>query len=279
MHRTTGHTPGHTPGRTLGRTLVLALGFAALAACGDYGDDDYAVDPPPPPPPPGPVATVLSATGDVGPRVNEFRTLLGDPSNGGTAGEQATGRREIGWDGAAANPFNNRDDFPAGFFNSTVKSGVIFTTPGTGFRNDSTLFKELNTTYGEEFRAFSPTKIFTPIGSNVMDVLFQVAGEPAPARVTGFGVVFSDVDVADRTTIELFDVNGASLAKVAAPIRSDSVGLSFVGAKFADPIVARARITLGSGALGATVNDVSGGGTADLVVTDNFVYGEPKRIP
>jgi hypothetical protein len=252
-------------------TLTLGLSLAVLSACNGYGSDPYPVDP-------APVATTIAATGDIAASVDEFRALLGDPSNGGTAGEQATGRREIAWDGAGANPFNNKNDFPAAFFNTNVKSGAIFTTPGTGFRNDSLKFAEVNAAYANEFAAFSPTKIFTPVGSNVMDVLFQVAGEPAPALVTGFGVVFSDVDVSERTTIELFDETGYSLARIVAPVRSNAAGLSFVGARFPSAIIARARITLGTGALAAAVNDVSSGGTADLVVTDNFIYGEPRRI-
>jgi hypothetical protein len=257
--------------RFFGRALALAVSLTAAAACGDYGSG-------PAPIYPGPSPTTISATGSITAKVDEFRALLGDPSNGGTAGEQATGRREISWDGAGANPFNNRNDFPATFFNTNVKSGAVFTTLGTGFRNDSLKFAEVNAEYANEFGTFSPTKIFSPVGSNVMDVLFQVAGQPTPAMVTGFGAVFSDVDVAGATTIELFDVNGKSLAKVAAPVRSDAAGLSFIGAKFDQAIVARVRITLGTGAIGATANDVSAGGTADLVVADNFVYGEPKRI-
>ena len=31
-----------------------------------------------------------------------------------------------------------RDDFPADFFNTTARNGAVFTTPGSGFRNDST---------------------------------------------------------------------------------------------------------------------------------------------
>src|SRR5882672_7286425 len=39
------------------------------------------------------------------------------------------------------------------------------------------------------------------------------AGVGCPAEVTGFGVVFSDVDVAAASTIEFFDVNGQSLGR------------------------------------------------------------------
>src|SRR5437763_642874 len=116
------------------------------------------------------------------------------------AGEQPTGRREINWDGAAANVFDNSNTFPADFFNTTVKAGAVFTTDGSGFRNDSTKFLDINPTYGDEFRAFSPNKIFAPIGSNRLDVLFEVAGQPTPAVSSGFGIIFSDVDVANATT-------------------------------------------------------------------------------
>ena len=254
------------------RSLVVAGVLAATGACSDYGSSPQYT------PPPVPTPTVLAASGSIAAKVDEFRTLLGDPSNGGTAGEQAAGRREISWDGAGANPFDNRNDFPASFFNTNVKSGAVFTTPGSGFRNDSLEFAEVNAAYANEFATFSPTKIFSPVGSNVMEVDFQVAGQPTPAEVTGFGAVFSDVDVAGKTTIELFDRAGNSLAVIVAPVRSDATGLSFVGAKFAQPIIARARITLGTGALGAGVNDVTAGGTLDVVVADNFVYGEPKAI-
>jgi hypothetical protein len=89
--------------------------------------------------------------------------------------------------------------------------------------------------------------------------------------------VLSDVDVADRTTIQLFASDGSSLGSFAAPVRSDAAGLSFIGVTFADAIIARVRITMGTGALGAGVNDVSAGGTVDLVVMDNLIYGEPKH--
>jgi hypothetical protein len=227
-------------------------------------------------PDPGPLPTVSYATGDVAATVDAFRNALG-ASNGGTAGEQPAGRREINWDGAAGNPFDNRDDFPADFFNTTSKSGALFTTSGTGFRNDSTFFTDVNANYDAQFSVFSAKKIFAPVGSNQLDQLFQVAGQPTPAVVRGFGIVFSDVDVADKTTIQLFAQDGSSLGVFSAPVRTDAAGLSFVGVTFDSPIIARVRITLGTGALGAGVNDISAGGTLDLVVLDNVIYGEPKK--
>lgn len=236
---------------------------------------DASVVAPNPTPNPEPQATVFSATGGITAKVDEFRTALG-ASNGGTAGEQPAGRREIGWDGAGAIPFNNRNDFPADFFNTNVKSGAVFTTAGTGFRNDSTRFRDINPAYADEFTAFSPAVIFAPVGSNLFDQLFQVAGQPTPAAVRGFGVVFSDVDLADKTTIQLFAQDGSSLGVLVAPVRSDAAGLSFVGVTYAEAIIARVRITLGTGALGANINDISAGGLADLVVVDNLIYGEPR---
>ena len=247
---------------------IAIAAVAALAAC----SNDTVTNPVTPQP--GPTATVITATGDIAAKVDEFRNLLG-PSNGGTPGEQAAGRREINWDGAGANPFNNKNDFPANFFNTNVKSGAVFTTSGTGFRNDSTDFVEVNPTYAGEFNFFSATKIFAPVGSNRLDQLFEVAGQPTPAVTRGFGIVFSDVDLADKTTIQLFAQDGSSLGTYSAPVRSDTKGLSFVAVAYDNAIIARVRITLGTGALGANVNDISDGGTVDVVVLDNLIYGEP----
>jgi hypothetical protein len=224
----------------------------------------------------GPQATVITATGDIAAKVAEFRTLLGDPANGGTAGQQPAGRREVNWDGAGARPFNNRDDFPPDFFNTNVKAGLVY--DGAAFRNDSSVFAQINPTYASEFEPFSPKVMFSAIGSHVIDAFFQVAGAATPAVVTGFGVVFSDVDVDHTTSLELLDKEGASLGRFFAPRRSDAHGLSFVGVKFDAAMVARVKITCGNGTLAASVNDISGGGAFDLVVVDNVIYGEPQAF-
>ena len=227
-------------------------------------------------PAPGPQATVVTATGDIAGKLAEFRTLLGDPSNGGTAGQQPAGRREVNWDGAGARPFNNQNGFPVAFFNSNVKAGLVY--DGGSFRNDSTQFSEINPTYANQFKPFSPKVMFSAVGSNVIDAVFRVAGEQTPAGVTGFGAVFSDVDLENTSSIELFDRQGQSLGRYFAPRRSDANGLSFVGAKLDAAIVARVKITCGNGVLGVGVNDLGDGGTLDLVVVDNFIYGEPNAF-
>ena len=252
-----------------GLRVMAVAALAALAAC---GSDKVAS----PPPPPTPQATVLTASGDIAAKVDEFRNSLG-AANGAVAGEQVTGRREINWDGAGANPFDNKNDFPANFFNTNVKAGAVFTTSGTGFRNDSTDFAEINPTYAQQFTFFSANKIFAPVGSNQLDQLFEVAGQPTPAVTRGLGIVFSDVDIADKTTIQLFAQDGSTLGTYSAPVRSDATGLSFLAISYVNPIIARARITLGTGALAANVNDVTAGGTVDLVVLDNMIYGEPHK--
>ena len=59
-------------------------------------------------------------------------------------------------------------------------------------------------------------------------------------------------------------------------MRSDAAGHSFVGVVFDQPIIGRVEVTSGEAALGAGRNDVSLGGAHDLVVTDDFLFGEPQ---
>src|SRR5438034_10220381 len=103
--------------RALGSTALFAVAILAIAACND--DNNNVSNPVPPP-----VATVVSATGDITAKVVEYRSLLGDPSNGGTAGEQPAGRREISSDAAGLNPFIYRVVFPAAIFNTNVNCGA-----------------------------------------------------------------------------------------------------------------------------------------------------------
>lgn len=103
----------------------------------------------------------------------------------------------------------------------------------------------------------------------MLDVNFYVAGTTTAALTNGFGAIFSDVDLQGSTSLQFFDVNNLSLGTFNAGI---SV-FSFLGVSFGTPSISRVRITSGNGALGAGIND---GGQTDLVVMDDFIYGEPS---
>jgi hypothetical protein len=221
-------------------------------------------------------AQIVRSTGDITAAVNEFRNLLG-ALNPNVAGEQPGGRREINWDGVPAT-FTNNDLFPGNFFNVNSPRGVVFTTDGSGFRISNNGFVDVNPDYAGEFNVFSPPKLFAARGSTITDVQFFVAGSNTPALVTGFGSVFADVGRERSTTIEFFDAAGRRLLRVKAPRRSDATGLSFAGAVFASQVVARVRITSGDTPIDAdAVDNVKGRGQKhDIVVMDDFIYGEPR---
>ena len=258
-------------------TIYIGATMFALCTIAACNDTSYGDSTPVTPPPAGPSSQLVSANGDITASVAQFRTLLGDPRNGNGVGPSAAGRREVGWDGVPAELNNTDNKFPPAFFNTTSKLGLIVTTAnGTGFRNDSSLFGDIDPSFKTQFAAFSPNKLFTVSGSNQMDVTFQLAGLTTAAVVAGFGAVFVDVDLPALTTMEFFDANGKSLRIVQVPIRTADSPLSFAGARFESAVISRVHITLGSGAIGAGFRDISSGGTRDIVVLDDFLYTEPQ---
>jgi hypothetical protein len=224
----------------------------------------------------GPVVTSVggdNTTGSIAGAITAFQNSLGAP-NAANAPPQPSGRRDITWDGAGGTfgtPFNN--------FSSR---GAVFTTPGTGFEISGAAaplleFGDINPTYPDIFRSFSSPRLFTPLGNNVLDVLFTVPGTTnVPAATAGFGAVFTDVDFANTTSMEFFGFNGVSLGTFFVPpgtVASES--LSFLGVSFTEgSVVGRVRIKAGNAAVGP--ND--GAGT-DIVVMDDFTFREPQLIP
>ena len=257
------------------------LALAIAAGCSGYKAPTAVLPPPPPPPPPPPATfTVFETLGDsvsIADKLTEFRGALGGVLNAPNSPPAESGRREINWDGVPA-ALTDVDTFPANFFNVNSKRGALYSTPGTGLRIDSTDFAAVNPGLAAQFRTFSAKKLFMPVGSNQVDISFRLVGIDTPGLVKGFGAVFVDVDRAGSTKIEYFDVDSQLIATVTAPNHAGAQLLSFTGAVFEAPIVARVRITSGDAALTATSTDVSAGGTQDLVVMDDFLYGEPRPL-
>ena len=222
--------------------------------------------------------TVFSGSGSTTTQaVTDFRNATG-VLNTNVAGSFGTGRREINWDGVP-DSFAAPNNLPSNFFNVNSPRGVVFSTPGTGFQVSANAFNvsgapiefgNINPTYPQLFTTFTPQRLFTAIGSNIVDVNFFIPGTNTSAFVTGFGAVFTDIDLAGSTSLTFFGANNLLLGTWDAPSITGNETLSFLGVLFGDPIVSRVRITSGNAALG-----VNESGNIDLVVMDDFMFGEP----
>jgi hypothetical protein len=218
--------------------------------------------------------------------VDQFRAALGGVNNGNAPGPIATGRREINWDGGGstatsigATPFDV-------FLNNR---GGRFVTDGAGFlQAPATGIGEFfgNPTYGSIFSTFSPVRLFTPIGSNHTEAQFFLPGSAGgvQASTRGFGVVFTDVDKGGQqsrfrpcntcTVVEFLSADGSVLYSSPAPAAPGNGSLSFLGVIFDDARIVRVRITAGSAAAGPSEFDF-----LDVVMMDDFIYGEPQPLP
>jgi hypothetical protein len=235
----------------------------------------------------GPDAASIQST------VDAFRASLGD-NNLNNPGPLQKGRREINWDGGNPNLLDTTA--PVTPFNVFLNTrGSQFKTPGLGLSQAppsggtqgglATLFG--NPTYGTIFKTFSRSRLFTPVGSNITVASFSIPGTNgnAPATVRGFGAVFTDVDQPDgsvlsaarsnraSTLIEYFGKDGRLLFISSVPAAPGDGNLSFFGIKFDDARIASVLIKTGNVAPGP--NDDR---QHDVVMMDDFIYGEPQLL-
>jgi len=229
---------------------------------------------------------VRSAAGDaaaVTAARDQFRLDLGGGTVAGANGSFGGLRREINWDGVP-NSASAPNNLNADFFNVNSPRGVVLSTPGTGFQVSANAgvapidFDNIDPSYSADFAPFSNQRLFTALGSTVTDVHFFLPGTTTPATTRGFGVIFSDVDVPNTTSIEFFDAANTSLGTFFAPAASGDEQFSMLGVTFATPVISRARITSGVSPLAAGLLD-NNLGNPDLVVMDDFLYAEPIPEP
>jgi hypothetical protein len=235
------------------------------------------------------------SAGSIQSTVDAFRAALGDPNNASNPGPLPSGRREINWDGAPGTDTTTTPVTPFNVFLNT--RGAQFTTPGDGLSQAppsggpqgglAVLFN--NPTYGTIFSTFSPLRLFTPVGSNLTDAVFFVPGSGGtiPATVRGFGAVFTDVDQPNgsgpgskhgnrgaSTLLQFFGADGKLLFSSFVPASPGDGSLSFFGIVFDEPLIAGVRIMSGNVAPGPDDD-----GQHDIVVMDDFIYGEPQALP
>lgn len=243
--------------------LINLAGLLTFTGCDKNNDDDI---------------IVITATGDIAPKLQEFRNILGVKLNvvPGAVG----GHREINWDGIPDELVNKA--LPGDFFNATGdgapttrQRGLTYTGDNGEFRVSNNGFAEVNAAAAAQFSAFSGDKAFANISNSLWDSEFRVPGQTTLATVHGFGVVLSDVDQGNTTFIEFFS-DTRSLGKFYAPAKTSESNFSFLGVYFKNEKVTRVRIGH-DGSLSEGKNDISNGGPRDLIVLDDFLYDEPVK--
>ena len=279
--------------------LVLGVFAAALVALPRLAGAHDDISPTVAAPEISDAVTVFQAAGpntsSIQSSVDQYRATVGAPNNG-NGPSAVTGRREINWDGGST---TNETTTVSGnpFSGFLITRGSLFTTPdGTGFVQAPAgtdvapgglagLFG--NPTYKTSFRAFSASRLFSAIGGRVTEVNFFVpGGGNVPATVNGFGAVFSDVDEPNgsgpaqkrgnrhaSTLIEYYGANGELLFSSFVPASPGDGGFSFFGIAFPDARIARVRIKSGDVAPGPDDS-----AKQDVVMMDDFIYGEPRPV-
>lgn len=222
--------------------------------------------------------------------VDQFRSDLGT-LNANVAQTFPSGRREINWDGVP-DGFSSPNTLPAGFFNANSPRGAVFTTDCefATFRVSAKLgnptgtavrFGEIDPSYTDTFKTFSPQRLFTVVSGNgepcsKMSVHFFAAGTNIPAETTGFGAIFSDVDIPGHVRITAYDKFGNVLDPGVITAQRSDGGLSFIGISYGDLKIARVDIESGKIGLFPGILDSQPG--KDVVAMDDFFYGEPQPI-
>jgi hypothetical protein len=239
---------------------------------------------------------VYSGSGaDAATALDAYRAAIGGAKN--TAGPEASGRREISWDGVRL------DGTDANPNTQVVDTGHTVVIPVNRFQNQGALFGDPYAVSGDgfasvnpgtagHFPAFSPNNTFvmqdqTPgqFDDRFIEQSFTIPGTTTAAGTRGFGAIFVDVENAGSSSIEYFgrDTNGheVSLGSFAVPTGASGQP-EFLGVLFDNPVVTDVTLTVGHNALfnfdGTHFQSFGpenlAGGT-DLVVTDDFVFAEP----
>jgi hypothetical protein len=272
----------HSKYPSLGVLTAMSLVVASLGDAHAHSTDPKTFEPPAVFQAAGPTAASIQASLDA------YRLALGGDNNGIAKGPLTSGRREINWDGGGSTATALGATPLTQFLDGR---GSLFVTPGTGFVQapPSGLAQTFaNPTYEKVFQPFSQSRLFSSIGSNVMIVTFFQPGSAGGlvATTRGFGAIFSDVDLPDgsgpgakrgnrksSTLVEYYGLDGRLLYSSFVPASPGDAGFSFLGITFKDARVASVRITAGDVAPG--VNDER---PHDVVMTDDFIYGEPQAV-
>ena len=199
----------------------------------------------------------------------QFEAMAGGDDNGTTAGEQGSGFRHwtpagIAVDGSDPGSTAIPGGHTAALSPSRLQPWGIEWGPAVAVANDG--FASVNSHAG-----FTPPDLWAPFNSNTTTFQVVAPGSPTQAVTRGLGIVFVSPGNAGAT-IDYY--SGNTLVGQVSP----QSGTSFAGMLFADPVVTRVDITLGTEAMfGFDGSTLTPGTTASNTLTagDDVVLAEP----
>lgn len=180
-------------------------------------------------------------------------------------------RRNINWDGTPING-NRTIAIPADTF---LASKQVILDPD--FPQDELLisnveFGDLNGSYAANFPFKSPAINFKYKEDDGQPNVFRLADLHTPGLIQGFGAVFTDVEKADTSGLVFKDQFDREIAHFYVPAGANAQQ-QFLGVVFSRPVIAEADVLMGEqGENFGDVDDLTDGGPADVVVTDDFVF-------
>ena len=220
----------------------------------------------------------MRAAGAIRAAVDRHRALLG-PDNGDGAGGSANGYREINWD-SVPDQFAEPNALPGGFFNAPTvprargallstsgKNVAVSARPGNPY-GAAVRFGNINPTYSGRFHTFGPPRRFLPSAAT-SSTSPSACPEPSGPQSCAASARSTPMST---TGFRYYDIRGRLLE--AFTVLAAPRGLSFLGVRFPNPVVARVRIQYGTPALGS--NDSP---SVDVGVIGNLIYGEPLPAP
>lgn len=180
-------------------------------------------------------------------------------------------RRNINWD-AVPVPANSTIAIPADFFLASRQIILDPDFPADELLVSNDEFGDLNANYPENFPFFSPQINFKYKEDDGQPNVFRLADLKTPGAISGFGVIFTDVERANASGLEFLDSEGNEIDTVYATPGPNG-GQQFLGVIYSKPVVAEVDVLMGQkGDEFGEVEDLTNGGSADVVVVDDFVF-------
>ena len=228
---------------------------------------------------------VFTGTGPdgVATAIAAFKAAIGGADNGAFPGSLPTGYRQVTWDDVP-DQYAEPNNLPPDFYNTVSPRGLMLNPIGYvgAFQVSATVPNPTSTPvlfgHADLFTTFSAPRIFSG-GSESgpgAAVRFNVPGATTAAMVSGFGVVFTDVQIASTARLILYDADYQPLGTFNAPVTPDHRNVSFIGVVFPTARIHHVYLFQGTYRGSSSMPEDA---SHDLVALDDVVYGEPQPVP